>query len=172
MKKALILSLILSLLLSAAGCSLLNPAPKDFDVADYNMVISADEGFKEDTDGDWSLQITNYKSYISVMPFTYEELGDITPEEIYSLQNEDIFTRREDAKVLEEETKKTENGKTIIRKVFSAVLDGEESYYVCYLVDIPESEICAWVLCSTLPEYYDSIKEKSDTIVASLDVKE
>ena len=91
MKKALIFSLILSLLLSAAGCSLLNPAPKDFDVADYNMVITADEGFKEDTGGDWSLQITNYQTYISVMPFTYEELDDITPEEIYSLQNEDIF---------------------------------------------------------------------------------
>ncbi|MBR2915887.1 MAG: hypothetical protein IKC06_08830 [Clostridia bacterium] len=118
MKKTLIFSLILSLLLSAAGCSLLNPAPKDFDVADYNMVITADEGFKEDTGGDWSLQITNYKSYISVMPFTYEELGDITPEEIYSLQNEDIFTRREDAKVLEEETKKTENGKQLSAKCF------------------------------------------------------
>ena len=172
MKKALILSLILSLLLSAAGCSLLNPAPKDFDVADYNMVITADEGFKEDTGGDWSLQITNYKTYISVMPFTYEELDDITPEEIYSLQNEDIFTRREDTKVLEEEAKKTENGKTIIRTAFSAVLDGEENYYVCYLVDIPESEICAWVLVTTLPEYYNSVKENSDTIVASLKVKE
>ena len=172
MKKTLILSLVLCILLSAAGCSLLNPAPKDFDVADYNMVITADEGFKEDTGGDWSLQITNYKTYISVMPFTYEELDDITPEEIYALQNEDIFTRREDTKVLEEETTKTENGKTIIRTVFSAVLDGEENYYVCYLVDIPESEICAWVLVTTLPEYYDSIKEKSDTIVASLKVKE
>ena len=172
MKKTLIFSLILSLLLSAAGCSLLNPAPKDFDVADYNMVITADEGFKEDTGGDWSLQITNYKTYISVMPFTYEELDDITPEEIYSLQNEDIFTRREDTKVLEEEAKKTENGKTIIRTAFSAVLDGEENYYVCYLVDIPESEICAWVLVTTLPEYYNSVKENSDTIVASLKVKE
>lgn len=172
MKKALILSLILCVVLSAAGCSLFNPAPKDFEVADYNMVITADEGFTEDTGGEWSLQITNYKTYISVMPFTYEELGDITPEEIYSLQNEDIFTRREDTEVLEEETKKTENGKTIIRTVFSAVLDGDENYYVCYLVDIPESELCAWVLVTTLPEYYDSIKEKSDTIVASLTVKE
>ncbi len=172
MKKALVLSLILCVILSAAGCSLLNPAPKDFEVADYNMVITADEGFTEDTGGEWSLQITNYKTYISVMPFTYEELGDITPEEIYSLQNEDIFTRREDTEVLEEETKKTQNGKTIIRTVFSAVLDGDENYYVCYLVDIPESELCAWVLVTTLPEYYDSIKENSDTIVASLAVKE
>ncbi len=172
MKKTLILSLVLCILLSAAGCSLLNPAPKDFEVADYNMVITADEGFTEDTGGEWSLQITNYKTYISVMPFTYEELGDITPEEIYSLQNEDIFTRREDTEVLEEETKKTENGKTIIRTVFSAVLDGDENYYVCYLVDIPESELCAWVLVTTLPEYYDSIKENSDTIVASLKVNE
>ncbi len=172
MKKAIILSLILSVLLSAAGCSVFNPAPKDFEVADYNMVITADEGFKEDTGGEWSLQITNYQTYISVMPFTYEELDDITPEEIYSLQNEDIFTRREDTKVLEEEAKKTENGKTIIRTAFSAVLDGEENYYVCYLVDIPESEICAWVLVTTLPEYYDSVKEKADTIVASLAVKE
>lgn len=172
MKKTLILSLVLCILLSAAGCSLLNPAPKDFEVADYNMVITADEGFKEDTGGEWSLQITNYQTYISVMPFTYEELDDITPEEIYALQNEDIFTRREDTKVLEEETTKTENGKTIIRTVFSAVLDGEENYYVCYLVDIPESELCAWVLVTTLPEYYNSVKENSDTIVASLKVKE
>ena len=172
MKKTLILSLVLCILLSAAGCSLLNPAPKDFEVADYNMVITADEGFKEDTGGEWSLQITNYQTYISVMPFTYEELDDITPEEIYALQNEDIFTRREDTKVLEEETSKTENGKTIIRTVFSAVLDGDENYYVCYLVDIPESELCAWVLVTTLPEYYNSVKENSDTIVASLKVKE
>lgn len=172
MKKTLILSLVLCILLSAAGCSLLNPAPKDFEVADYNMVLTADEGFTEDTGGEWSLQITNNKTYVSVMPFTYEELGDITPEEIYALQNEDIFTRREDTKVLEEETKKTENGKTIIRTVFSAVLDGDENYYVCYLVDIPESELCAWVLVTTLPEYYNSVKENSDTIVASLKVKE
>lgn len=94
--------------------SLVTQKEKHFTIDNYNLQITADNTFHEDTNGDFDLQITNNDCYISIMAYTYVDLPqDITPQDIYDLQNEDLLSKRENVKLIEDLITRTDPEKTI-----------------------------------------------------------
>ena len=172
MKKAMILLLAVCILWSAAGCSLFTPAEpvqKTFLVESYDLQILADDTYSEKTGGSFDLQLTNEASYISIMAYRYSDLPEgTTPRDVYDIQNQDIFSKREAVAEMEKtETFSLPQGEAI-RGVYTAEKDGSKNYYVTYLIDLPEEETLAWVLVTALPTYYPNHKEHLDNIVYSL----
>lgn len=172
MKKAMIFLMVVCILWAAAGCSVLTPAEpvrKAFLLESYGLQIVADDTFYEKTGGSFDLQLTNDKSYISVMAYRYSDLPEgTTARDVYDIQNQDIFGKRDAVAEIEKtETFSLPQGEAI-RGVYTAKRDGNENYYVTYLIDIPEEEVLAWVLVTTLPSYYPNQKEHLDNIVCSL----
>ena len=172
MKKAMIFVLVVCILCSSAGCSVLTPAElvqKTFLLESYNLQIVADDTYYEKTGGSFDLQLTNENSYISIMVYRYSDLPEgTTARDVYDIQNQDIFSKRDAVAEIEKtETFSLPQGEAI-RGAYTAKRDGSENYYVTYLIDIPEEEVLAWVLVTTLPTYYPNHKEHLDNIVCSL----
>lgn len=172
MKKAMIFVLVVCILCSSAGCSVLTPAEpvqKTFLLESYNLQIVADDTYYEKTGGSFDLQLTNENSYISIMVYRYSDLPEsTTARDVYDIQNQDIFSKRDAVAEIEKtETFSLPQGEAI-RGAYTAKRDGSENYYVTYLIDIPEEEVLAWVLVTTLPTYYPNHKEHLDSIVCSL----
>ena len=172
MKKAMIFVLVVCILCSSAGCSVLTPAEpvqKTFLLESHNLQIVADDTYYEKTGGSFDLQLTNENSYISIMAYRYSDLPEgTTARDVYDIQNQDIFSKRDAVAEIEKtETFSLSQGEAI-RGVYTAKRDGSENYYVTYLIDIPEEEVLAWVLVTTLPTYYPNHKEHLDNIVCSL----
>lgn len=168
MKKAVILILTLCFLFCLAGCSALQPEEKVFTVDSYSLQLTADTTFQEKTGGSFDLQITNNQAYVSVMAFQYAELPqDMTPADVYELQNQEIFTKRTNVVTLEEPH--TLSGSEITFGLYSAENDGTKNYYASYLIDFPEEETCAWVLVTATPSYFEKNREQLNTIVCSLE---
>ena len=172
MKKALLFVLVVCILCSSAGCSMLTPAEpvqKTFLLVSYNLQIVADDTYYEKTGGSFDLQLTNENSYISIMVYRYSDLPEgTTARDVYDIQNQDIFSKRDAVAEIEKtETFSLPQGEAI-RGAYTAKRDGSENYYVTYLIDIPEEEVLAWVLVTTLPTYYPNHKEHLDNIVCSL----
>ena len=121
------------------------------------------------TGSNFDLQITNGNSYIGIMAYKYIDLPNgLTPLDVYDMQNEDIFSRRESVAVIEEaETQSLPNG-VLTQAVYSAEKDGVKNYYAAYLVDLPEEETFAWVLVSAIPSYLVANREYLHNIVCSL----
>ena len=170
MKKGIALFLIVCVLLS--GCSPLvkeSPQSKIFAVESYHLQITADGSFSEKTGGSFDLQITNNKSYISIMAFQYIDLPqDSTPLDVYDAQNNDLFSKREKVTVVEKSKTQTITQGTATYGVYSAEKDGTKNYYATYLMDFPEKETFAWVLISATPSYYTNNTEYLHNIVCSL----
>ena len=172
MKKAMIFVLVVCILCSSAGCSVFTPAEpaqKTFLLESYNLQIVADDTYYEKTGGSFDLQLTNENSYISIMVYRYSDLPEgTTARDVYDIQNQDIFSKRDAVAEIEKtETFSLPQGEAI-RGAYTAKRDGSENYYVTYLIDIPEDEVLAWVLVTTLPTYYPNHKEHLDNIVCSL----
>ena len=172
MKKAMIFVLVVCILCSSAGCSVFAPAEpvqKTFRLESYNLQIVADDTYYEKTGGSFDLQLTNENSYISIMVYRYSDLPEgTTARDVYDIQNQDIFSKRDAVAEIEKtETFSLPQGEAI-RGAYTAKRDGSENYYVTYLIDIPEEEVLAWVLVTTLPTYYPNHKEHLDNIVCSL----
>ena len=176
MKKAFVILLAVCILLSAAGCSAPNspltpatPTEKVFSIDTYHMQITADSDFSEKTGGSFDLQITNDKCYISVMAYKYADLPDgTTPLDVYDIQNEDLFNRRDNVYQVEGKQTQTLSRGTAAYALFSAEKDGVKNYYATYLVDFPHAEVLAWVLITAAPSYLDSSREYLHNIVCSL----
>ncbi len=172
MKKIIVLFVIACMLFSTAGCSALNDIaslvePKEavFSIDSYHLQITADSTFREKTGGNFDLQIANDNAYISIMAYKYIDLPeDLTPLDVYDMQNEDIFSRRTAVAIIEQS--KTQSH--ITHAVYSAEKDGVKNYYATYLVDFPDEETFAWVLVSAMPSYLDNNKEYLHNIVCSL----
>ena len=102
MKKVLVMFLIACILCSVAGCSIPNDTdtliqPKDtvFTIKSYDLQLTADSTFEENTGGSYDLQITNGSTYVSIMAFQYIDLpSNLTPLDVYDMQNEDLFSKR------------------------------------------------------------------------------
>lgn len=176
MKKAIVLLLVVCVLYSAAGCSALNtiisstePAEKVFLLDSYHLMITADDTFYEKTGGSFDLQITNDNTYISIMAYNYIDLPqDTTPQDVYDVQNEEVFSKREAVAVVEEvKTQSLPQGE-VVYAVYSAERDGVKNYYATYLVDLPENETFAWVLVTAVPSYFVNNADYLHNIVCSL----
>lgn len=163
MKKLMVFLLVACLL---AGCGAANQtaSEKVFTVDGYNLQLTADSSFYQNTGGSFDLQITNDHAYISIMAYKYIDLPDgMTPLDAYQVQNEDIFSRRTNVTAIEE-------GQT--RGLYSAERDGVKNYYATYLIDLPEHETFAWVLVTGAPSYVENNREYLDGIVDSLKIAE
>lgn len=171
MRKVTVLFLVIGLLLSAAGCSVSVPEEKVFSVDDYQLQITADSTYREATGGSFDLQITNNKTYISIMAYKYMDLPtDVTPQKVFDMQNEELFSKREAVKRIEEaKTQKTEQY-TITQALYSAEKDGAKNYYATYLIDFADAETFAWILVTAAPSYLTANRDYLHNIVCSLTV--
>ena len=173
-RKLMGIILVLCSLLCVAGCvgtggATAEPTRVTFAVTGYGLQIMADDTFTEKTGGEWDLQLTNDECYISVMAYKYSDLSEeYTPQDVYKLQNDSFLGKRTNVKELEKESTEVIEGRTVTQKLYSAEKDGVENYYASYLFDIPESEICAWLLISTPSSYFEGNREHLNNIACSL----
>lgn len=176
MKKAIVFLLMVCMLFSITGCSGIDnivspaePMEEAFVVPGYGLQITADSTFYTNTGGSFDLQITNDKTYISIMAYDYIDLPqDTTTRDVYDVQNEDLFSKRDAVAVIEEAKTQTLAQGEITYEVYSAEKDGVKNYYATYLVDFPEKETFAWVLITAAPSYYNNNTEYLHNIVCSL----
>lgn len=176
MKKVIVFVLIACMLFSAVGCSalsetasLLKPTETVFSIDSYHLQITADSSFYDKTGGSYDLQITNGKAYISIMAYQYIDLPEgTTPQDVYTVQNEDLFSRRTAVTTVEETKTQTHSDQVITYAMYSAEKDGIKNYYATYLVDLPNDEALAWVLITATPSYLDNNREYLHNIVCSL----
>ena len=183
MRKAFLLILTLCMLLSVTGCTLpidtvstsqpttTDPAPAEavFRIDDSRLQITADSTFREKTAGSYDLQLTNDRCYISIMAFKYIDLPTgVTPTDVFDMQNEDLWSKRDNVATVEKVTTQTLPHCTVTHTMYSAEKDGSKNYYASYLVDFPNAETFAWVLVSAMPSYLVENKAYLNTIVCSL----
>lgn len=176
MKRVSVVLLMVCVLFSATGCSILNdaishvkPTEAVFSIDSYQLQITADSSFQEKTGGNFDLQITNDNAYISIMAYKYIDLPEgLTPLDVYDMQNEDIFSRRDAVTVIEETKTQSIPRHVVAQAMYSAEKDGVKNYYATYLVDIPEEETFAWVLVTAIPSYLNNNREYLHNIVCSL----
>ena len=175
-KKVIVVLLAACMLFSAVGCSVLNetasvlkPTEAIFSIDNYYLQITADSTFQENTGGSFDLQITNDHAYISIMAYKYIDLPeDLTPQDVYDMQNEDLFSRRTAVTVLEEAKTQSQAKQVVTQALYSAEKDGVKNYYATYLIDLADEETFAWVLVTAMPSYLDDNQEYLHNIVCSL----
>ena len=117
-KKILVAFLITCIVFSATGCSALNlkTEEKVFDIENYKLQITADSTFSEETGGEFDLQITNGDCYISIMAYKQIDISDeLTPLDVFDMQNEDLFSRRTAVRVIEEAKTQNLSQKILLR---------------------------------------------------------
>lgn len=176
MKRYSVFLLAVCVLFSATACSVLNdveslvePTETVFSVNNYHLQITADSTFDQNTGGNFDLQITNGNTYISIMAYKYIDLPeDVTPQDVYNTQNEDLFSKRTAVTTIEEAKTQTLSQSVLTHALHSAEKDGIKNYYATYLLDFPDKEIFAWVLVTAMPSYMDSNREYLHNIVCSL----
>lgn len=153
-----------SVLLS--GCSLAKTTnkvaiDKEFFIDYYNISFTASQEWSETDQNNFDLQITNGDSYFSVMTYYTIDLpaGD-TPESIYAWQNEDLFSRRENVEIVEDERIIISDGKIITATMFSAERDETKNYYYSCLVQLGDNEdVFSWIIVTALPSYMQKNKD-------------
>lgn len=174
MKKAILL-LVFCMLLSAAGCGKPGEAPTTalpettFAVDGYALQITADSSFREDTGGSFDLQITNDKSYVSIMAYNYADLPEgTTARDVFDVQNNELLSKRDAVEEVEAPTTQSLPHCQVIRALYTAERDGSKNYYESYLLDFPESQILAWVLVTATTTYMPGHRDYLSNIVFSL----
>ena len=176
MKKVIVVFLLACILCSVTGCSIPNdmgslskPTEAIFTINSYHLQITADSTFEENTGGSYDLQITNGSTYISIMAYKYMDLpSNLTPLDVYDMQNEDLFSKRTAVKVIEEAKTQTIAQRTITQALYSAEKNGVKNYYASYLIDLPDAETFAWVLVTAVPSYLSDNRDFLHNIVCSL----
>lgn len=175
-KKLICVVLLICILLSLTGCSVLNiaksftePTEMVFAIDGYDLQIKADSSFSEKTEGDFDLQITNGDCYISIMAFKRIDISDsLTPLDVFDMQNETLFGQRSAVKVIEDAKTQALPEKSITNALYSAEKDGVKNYYATYLIDFTDGEVFVWALVSAMPSYLDENKEYLHNIVCSV----
>lgn len=176
MKKLFVLFLIICTLCSVTSCtipnntdSLIPPIDTVFKIPNYHLQITADNTFEEKTGGSYDLQITNGNTYISIMAYKYIDLpSNLTPQDVYDMQNEDLFNKRTAVKNIEKAKTQTIGQRVITSALYSAEKNGSKNYYASYLIDFPNAEVFAWVLVTAVPSYLNENRDFLHNIVCSL----
>ena len=169
MKKAILVILLSCVLFSSFACALIEPTEKIFSIDEYNLAITADSTFSDANADNFDLQITNSKCYISVFGYMYIDLSKgQTPIDVFDIQNEDVFSRRNEVTLIEDTKTEAFSNYTITQALHSAEYEGSKNYYATYLIDFPEEEVFAWVLITSTPSYLTKNREYLNNIVYSL----
>ena len=151
----------------------LKPQEKVFLIESYNLKITADDTFEDKTGGSFDLQITNEKSYVSIMAYKYEDLSESqTTLDIYDAQHEDLLGKRENVSTIEERKTEEKSEYTLTQTLFSAENNGVKNYYLSYLIDFKDDETFAWVMITGTPSYINSQRDYFHNIVCSIEIAE
>ena len=154
------------------GCGIFkanNSAENVFKAGDYNLVFTFPKEWKiEKEENPYDLQVTDGKAYANVFAYEMKDLSENqTPMDIYQTQKSDLFSKRNNVKVISE-SKRTENNVRIHSEIVSAEKDGHKNHYYCNLVDLNNgSGIFAWVVFTAIPSHADKNTEKWNHILAT-----
>ena len=156
-----------------AGCDIVDNirnAQKEFEIPEYNLKISADIDFEKVDASNLDLQITDGSCYLSVMAYKSVDLAEgQSTKDVYDFHNSDLFSKRDNVSVIEDESTETLSGKSIVKTCYSAENNGVKNYYYSYLVDFGGDGAFAWVLATGVPSYMESNAERLDNIVKTLE---
>ena len=153
-KVTLSMCIVLACVVLLAGCSG-GEAPIRFYIEDYNLAFMAPQEWERTENYNFDLKITDGKAYFSVMVYYSIDLAaDETPKDVYAWQNNDLFSKRENVEVVEEEQIIQYDGGTITATLFSAEREHKKNYYYSCLVQLDDNEdIFMWVLINATPSY-------------------
>ena len=144
-----------------------------FFINDYNINFSfSNEWENVTTDTPFDLQCTNGQSYASVFAYYTIDLAEgETPYDIYEIQKDDIFSRREQVKKVSDEIVYEVNDKRIHSELYSAERDGVKNYYYVNLIELNEQEdLFCWVLFTAIPSYAKANIDEWKAIIASANI--
>ena len=79
-----------------------------------------------------------------------------------------LLGKRDNVTALEAIKTQTLPGCNISYEMFSAEKDGVENHYATYLMDFPDSRICAWVVITATPSYMTKNRETLHNIACTL----
>ena len=142
-----------------------------FQVIPYDMRFTFSDDWEETTDhSQFDLQMKRgNRYYCSIFGFKDIDLAnDMTPEDIYELQKEDLLGKRDFTELVREEPVWEDESRKIYRELYSGELDGIKYYYYCCLVDFKEpAQGLAWVVFSGVPSWVENDVEELDQILMS-----
>lgn len=143
-------------------------AVKEFEIDGYGITMTAPGEWEEEEESNFDMQIHDERTYFSVYAYYFIDLAKAdTPESIYELQNEDLFSKRDNVEIVEDPVTYSSNGKTITRTLYSAEKEGDKFYYVSCLITFDDNdEVFAWALVSAQPSV---IMSNMDTYIEMID---
>jgi len=174
-KKRMITIVLVLVMVMLTACTSDTPASntkaeKVFKIEDYNISFSFPNNWKKEMDGaPYDLQCSNEESYACI--FTYHKIDlseGQTPLDIFNIQNDDIFSRRENVKKISEEKVDEFENKRIHSVLYSAENGGVKNYYYCNLIEFKEeADVFAWIIFTAVPSYSDAHIDEFKAITAS-----
>ncbi|MDD5111384.1 MAG: hypothetical protein PHG85_02455 [Candidatus Altiarchaeota archaeon] len=168
--------MILIILLSGCINEEGNTTPKEniFLIEDYDISFSFPKDWEKVTeDNPFDLQCTNSKSYASVFAYRKIDLGEgQTPLTLFESQNEDLFSKRGNVKVISEKKVSEFENKKIHSVLYSAEKEGVKNYYYCNLIEFEDADVFAWLLFTAVPSESERYMGVWDAIAASANYTE
>ncbi len=144
-----------------------------FTVDGYGITITTPGNWEKEEDTSFDIQLHDGQAYFGVMAYRLIDLPEGgVPKDYYDWHNEDIFSRRENLKVIEEAVTESCNGKTITRAVYSAERDGNKNYYYSCLVTFDDSDVFAWVIVTAVPSEFENRREEYAAMIEAMEVSD
>lgn len=182
-KSALSLTaLLLSLALCLTSCGFFRPLPLDNDesqqptvflVEDYGVQVDAPAGWEKTDAENLDLQLYNASigSYMSMYAYADIDLAQgETVEDLFASQTASLLDSRENVEQVEETTRESADGKTIMTTLYSAERDGNKNYYRFYMLDFENSDKMAWILFTGLPSTIQAHQSELRALVDGIHV--
>ncbi len=140
-----------------------------FDVVPYDICFTFSDDWENTTDDSpFDLQMKrDDRYYCSIFGFKDIDLSNgMVPEDIFELQKEDLFGKRDFVELVKKEPVWENEKKKIYRELYSGELEGEKYYYYCCLIDFKEpAEGLAWVIFSGGPSWIENDIQDLDEIL-------
>ena len=179
MKKFKILISLVLIFTMLSGCSVLNKKEEDktptlkltFPIIEYGLSVKSNTDFEAVSDkGNWDLQITNGDIYFSVMAYKTIDLAeDQTPNDVYTIQNKQLFENRENVQTVIATKNVSHQGRNITHTRYSAESDVGKNYYDSFLVTFDGNpDVFAWILATGVPSTMDEYKATIEEMVLSI----
>ncbi len=167
--------------LAGSGCGMQSENESDgilnvYDVVPYDVQFVLPDGWENTTDDSpYDLQMKNEDRYYCSI-FGYKDIdlpNDMTPEDLFEFQKEDIFDKRDFVELVKEEPVWEDEYKKIYRELYSGELEGNKYYYYCCMIDFKEpSESLAWVIFSGTPSWIEhDLEDLNQILITSESVK-
>ncbi len=151
------------IMLTSCGFSNFSNKKNVFKVSDYNIWISMSSAWQEDEVENFDLRLENASKKINLSIFAYvkEDMdNNETLEDFFIAQNENLLSKRENVKVIEEMKMTEYDDKVIYSKLYSGKRNGNDNYYYLNLVSFKGTGDMAWILVNGTPSNFEIIYEE------------